>query len=288
MAFAQRARTLPGVSFPSRVVRSIIRIARSSAQSFDSLLDRALLQRVDALLDADLVDGGDPAEQGAQRARPAVPRADELAGALAGEGVGSMGGGHGTVRIPLRPRRPPEIRPSRDARSASRGGRDGSITPWRCRNASRRTVVTAGSLRDACNRITARRDAATGITGWRRVRRGVLTDGRSVVGRASATGSRSGRLSRRAVDLRQRRQAALAVDQEVAEPVADDLQVLDPPERRAGAGQLVGLLRHAQEADRPLLRAQDREQRLGLADRSSGCPSRCAGSGAGSGSRRRS
>ena len=40
---AHSARTLPGVSFPSSVVRSIIRIARSSAQSFDAfLIDRRL------------------------------------------------------------------------------------------------------------------------------------------------------------------------------------------------------------------------------------------------------
>src|SRR6188508_2327194 len=43
MALAHMARTLPGVSFPSRVVRSIIRIARSSAHSFDAfLIDRFL------------------------------------------------------------------------------------------------------------------------------------------------------------------------------------------------------------------------------------------------------
>ena len=41
--FAHRARILPGVSFPSSVVRSIIRIARSSAQTFDAfLIDRRL------------------------------------------------------------------------------------------------------------------------------------------------------------------------------------------------------------------------------------------------------
>jgi hypothetical protein len=40
-AFAESARTFPGVSAPSSVVRSIIRIARSSANSFDSrLIDR--------------------------------------------------------------------------------------------------------------------------------------------------------------------------------------------------------------------------------------------------------
>src|SRR6266571_7508681 len=40
-ALAHRAATLPGVSWPSRVVRSMLRIARSSAQSFeDFLIDR--------------------------------------------------------------------------------------------------------------------------------------------------------------------------------------------------------------------------------------------------------
>ena len=40
-ALVESARTLPGVSAPSSVVRSIIRIARSSAKSFDSrLIDR--------------------------------------------------------------------------------------------------------------------------------------------------------------------------------------------------------------------------------------------------------
>ena len=38
IALAHSARILPGVSRPSRVVRSIIRIARSSAQSFDAFL----------------------------------------------------------------------------------------------------------------------------------------------------------------------------------------------------------------------------------------------------------
>jgi hypothetical protein len=43
MPFAQSARTLPAVSFPSSVVRSIILIARSRAHSFDSrLIERRL------------------------------------------------------------------------------------------------------------------------------------------------------------------------------------------------------------------------------------------------------
>src|SRR5687767_8949346 len=43
IALTQIARTLPAVSFPSSVVRSIIRMARSSAHSFDAfLIDRRL------------------------------------------------------------------------------------------------------------------------------------------------------------------------------------------------------------------------------------------------------
>src|SRR5262245_19131452 len=38
MALAHRARILPGVSRPSRVVRSIIRMARSRAHSFEAFL----------------------------------------------------------------------------------------------------------------------------------------------------------------------------------------------------------------------------------------------------------
>src|SRR6185437_876421 len=67
------------------------------------LLDRSALQRIDALFDADLVDGADPPEQAAERiadrARPPIPRTDELVRALPREGVGALRGGHGTDRI---------------------------------------------------------------------------------------------------------------------------------------------------------------------------------------------
>ena len=43
IALTHRARTLPGVSFPSSVVRSIIEIARSSAHIFDAFLIERLL-----------------------------------------------------------------------------------------------------------------------------------------------------------------------------------------------------------------------------------------------------
>ena len=56
IAFEQSAATFPGVSAPSRVVRSIIRIARSSANSFDSRLIEALRKRRGALFDGNLVD----------------------------------------------------------------------------------------------------------------------------------------------------------------------------------------------------------------------------------------
>src|SRR4029450_11934270 len=50
-----------------------------------SFLDRALLQRVDPFVDADLVDGADPTEEAAQRPGSPVPGADKLASLLAGE-----------------------------------------------------------------------------------------------------------------------------------------------------------------------------------------------------------
>ena len=71
---------------------------RAPRASTAFLIER-FFSAVDPLLDADLVDRADPAEQAAERARPAVPRADELVGALAGERVRASGGGHGTVRI---------------------------------------------------------------------------------------------------------------------------------------------------------------------------------------------
>lgn len=66
---------------------------------------------------------------------------------------------------------------------------------------------------------------------------------------------------------RQRRQPSLPIHQEVAEPATHDLEVLDPPEWRPGPRQFMGLLGHAQQANRTPIRAEDREQRLGLADR---------------------
>ena len=150
------------------------------------LLDRAPLERIDPLLDADLVDRGDPPEQAAERPGTAVPGTDQLVGALAGECVGASRGGHGTERIHLGPER---------GQTGAAGLASARRGPW---------AAAAGR---ACRR----------------------------------PGSGGTRL--------------------------DDAQVLDAPERRPGAGQLVGLLGDAQQADRPAERAQDREQRLGLGDR---------------------
>ena len=57
IALAHSARTLPGVSFPSSVVRSIIRIARSRAHSFEAFLIDRCFSAVDPRLDADLACG---------------------------------------------------------------------------------------------------------------------------------------------------------------------------------------------------------------------------------------
>ena len=70
IALTHSARTLPGVSFPSSVVRSIIRIARSSAHIFDAFLIDRRFRAVDPLLDPDLVHGGHPAEQVPERSGP--------------------------------------------------------------------------------------------------------------------------------------------------------------------------------------------------------------------------
>ena len=63
------------------------------------LLDRPALERVDALLDADLVDGRDPSQQAPEGSRAGVPRGDQLVRALASDGVRTAGRGHGRRRI---------------------------------------------------------------------------------------------------------------------------------------------------------------------------------------------
>src|SRR4051794_9232013 len=62
-------------------------------------------------------------------------------------------------------------------------------------------------------------------------------------------------------------QAALALHEEVVEPVADLDQVLDAAERRAGPGQLVALVRDAHQANRSLQPPEAIEERLRLPDR---------------------
>src|SRR5690242_5536152 len=85
--------------------------------------------------------------------------------------------------------------------------------------------------------------------------------------RPAAAGSTDPPPSAARPDLRQGRELALAFDEEMREPVADDLQILDPAERRTRSGELVGFLGHPQEADRATPRAEHREELFGLADR---------------------
>ena len=63
------------------------------------LLDRAALERIDPLLDADLVDRASPARAGCRAGPGGHPRPDQLVGALAGRAVGASGRRHGTERI---------------------------------------------------------------------------------------------------------------------------------------------------------------------------------------------
>ena len=65
-ALADRARTLPGVSAPSSVVRSTIEMARSIAHCLDGGLDRAGAERSGPGLEADGVDAGQSFERPAQ------------------------------------------------------------------------------------------------------------------------------------------------------------------------------------------------------------------------------
>ena len=80
MPLAHSARTLPSVSLPSSVVRSIIRIARSSAQSFDSRLIERFLRLLDTLLDAHLVDAADTLDHRLDAVGATNPGAHQRAG----------------------------------------------------------------------------------------------------------------------------------------------------------------------------------------------------------------
>src|SRR6478735_492570 len=179
IALTHIARILPGVSFPSSVVRSIIEIARLSAHSFDAFL---IERRLSASTRASTPTWS-----------TAVTRPS---------------------RLPSGPGRPSQARMSSSARS--RTGESG------------RRVAVMG--RRGYTRFSATRSASSAHPGeWRQV--------------------------------------APVVDEEVVEPRFDDPQVLDPAEGRPRACQLVGLLRDAQQTDRPAMRAKHREERLGLGDR---------------------
>ena len=62
MAFATSERTLPGVSAPSRVVRSMSEMMRVERPRLRGGLDGAGAERGGALLEADGVDAGDAVE----------------------------------------------------------------------------------------------------------------------------------------------------------------------------------------------------------------------------------
>ena len=157
IALAHSARILPGVSFPSSVVRSIIRIARSSAHSFDAaLIERRRSESTRSSTPTWSTGVTRPRRLPSEPARASNERI-ELVGPFAGEATvpGRLDGGHRSAYL--------------------------------------------------------------------------------------AAGPNAG----------QGRQAAPAVDQVVDEPGADLGRVLDPPERRAGAGQLVRLVGHPHQADGP-------------------------------------
>ena len=67
-ALAQSERTLPGVSEPSSVVRSIMLIAGVDGPGLARRLDRAGAEAGDAALAADLVDAGEAVEPGREGA----------------------------------------------------------------------------------------------------------------------------------------------------------------------------------------------------------------------------
>ena len=89
----------PSVSLPSSVVRSIIRIARSSAQTFDSfLIERRLRPRRAPRRPTWSTAVTRPSRLPSGPGR-AVPGTDQLVGALTGRGIRASRGGHGTERI---------------------------------------------------------------------------------------------------------------------------------------------------------------------------------------------
>ena len=67
IAFEAIAAALPGVSAPSSVVRSVVRIASCERPDLRVALDRALRERRRALLERDRVDGADPRQPRLER-----------------------------------------------------------------------------------------------------------------------------------------------------------------------------------------------------------------------------
>ena len=87
-AFATSERTLPGVSAPSRVVRSMSPMMRSSAQAFEVVLIERVPSAGRPLLEPDGVDAGD-AVQVATQVGVVRLAAQERDGALPGDDLGA-------------------------------------------------------------------------------------------------------------------------------------------------------------------------------------------------------
>ena len=86
MALTHIARILPGVSFPSRVVRSIIETARFSAHSFDAfLIDRRLSESTRASTPTWSTDVTRPSRLPSGPGRPSQARMSSWARSRAGE-----------------------------------------------------------------------------------------------------------------------------------------------------------------------------------------------------------
>ena len=112
----------------------------------------------DALLDADLVDRRDPAQQRPEAAGARVVRADELVGALAGGAVAGDGRRHGLRVYPALSSRQPGLAPGAVLR---RGGQARLALTRKCVNQSRTWA-----------RFSARRNGDAGAGQLVRSRRG--------------------------------------------------------------------------------------------------------------------
>ena len=150
------------MSFPSSVVRSIIRIARSSAQSFEAFLIERFFRRRPAPRRRP-GRRRDPAEQAAERAgRPSHERTSSCARSRA-SGVGTVCGRHGTANVhPALCQRPP--------RTFGTGG-----------NARRPLIRNHANQSRTCTRFSTRRNGvpdrvSSCVSSGTRIRR---TGGRS-------------------------------------------------------------------------------------------------------------